>query len=110
MRIAGMGNAKTNATGGLEFMIKVSINVKKITKSKLYEGKSGTYLDCILVDKPDNYGNDGFVRENVSREAQDAGEKGVIIGNWKHLGKGKSKPKPSYQSNPSEPEEEDIPF
>lgn len=67
-------------------MIAVKINVKRIDKAHLYAGEKGTYLDAVLHDKPDDYGNAGFVSQSVSLAQRKAGVKGPIIGNWKHLG------------------------
>lgn len=104
-------------------MIKLKIDVKKIDKSKLFVGAKGTYLDCVLVDRPDDFGSDGFVSQDVTKAERDAGQKGVIIGNWKHLGQ---KPAPAPKQWPparqaarpavpldpdlDAPEEDDIPF
>jgi hypothetical protein len=93
-------------------MTKLSINVTKIDKSHLIEGKSGKYLELILNENrngPDQYGNDGFVTQGVSKAAREAGQRGPIVGNWKHL---PSKPKvqtvtPTVTSNDNH---DDVPF
>jgi hypothetical protein len=36
-------------------------------------------------DGPDQYGNDGFVCQGVSKEAKAKGERGPIIGNWRNV-------------------------
>lgn len=65
------------------------INVTKILKEHLFTGKNGAkYLDIALHDNrdgTDQYGNDGFITQSVSKEARERGEKGPIIGNWKEL-------------------------
>ena len=70
----------------------LKIDVTKIDKSALFVGKpkpDGTipkYLDLALMDNRngrDEYGNDGFVVQSLSKERRQAGEKGPIIGNWK---------------------------
>jgi hypothetical protein len=69
-------------------MQKLKIDVKKIDKSLLFVGARGTYLDVTLMENrngPDEYGNDGFIVQDVSKEAREAGVNGPIIGNWKHL-------------------------
>lgn len=71
-------------------MQKLKIDVKKIDKSALYEGTKGTYLDLTLMenrDGPDQYGYDGFVIQEIGQKRREAGEKGPIVGNWKHVGK-----------------------
>ena len=69
-------------------MISVSINVTKIDKAHLYEGKQGKYLNLVLWETPDDkYGNDYRVVQGVSKEARAAGTKGAILGNAKIVGK-----------------------
>lgn len=69
-------------------MITLKINVSKIDKAHLFEGKSGKYLDVILFETPgDKYGNDYRAVQGVSKEARLAGTKGAIIGNAKIVGK-----------------------
>lgn len=102
-------------------MITLNINVTRIDKAHLYEGKSGKYLSLVLFenkDGPDQYGNDGFVTQGVSKEERAKGVKGPIIGNWKNI---ETKPrqqttKPRQQdSKPTtaptkDPDEDDVPF
>jgi len=64
--------------------IKLKINVTRILKEHLYEGKNGKYLDLVVWSNkngPDQYGNTHFVCQELSKAARDAGEKGPIIGN-----------------------------
>lgn len=61
----------------------VKINVTRIDKTALFDGKNGKYLDLVLWEKPDQYGNDGFVTQDIGKLRRDAGEKGPILGNWK---------------------------
>lgn len=73
-------------------MIVLKIDVIKIDKAHLFKGKSGTYLDASLRenrDGHDKYGNDGFITQSVGRDARERGEKGPIIGNWRHIEGGK---------------------
>jgi len=79
-------------------MIAIKIDVTKIDKNLLFKGAKGTYLNVTLKDNRDGrdqYGNDGFVSQDVSAEARKAGEKGPIIGNWKEL----SQPKQGEHSS-----------
>jgi len=76
-------------------MIKVSIDVTKIEKHRLFEGKPRQsdggipkYLSCALLenkDGPDKHGNQGFIVQDVSKAESESGVKGVIIGNWRDL-------------------------
>jgi len=76
------------------------INVTRIDKTALFEGKNGKYLDLVFFenrDGPDQYGNDGFVTQDIGRERREAGERGPIIGNWKEIQTNRP------ASNPNEP-------
>ena len=70
-------------------MIKLKIDVKKIAKEHLFAGAKCTYLDLTLLDNrdgEDQYGNAGFIVQEVTKEKREAGIKGPIIGNWRHVG------------------------
>ena len=76
-------------------MIVLKIDVMKIDPKLLFQGKNGAkYLDAALVDKPNDFGDDGFISQSVSKEDRAKGVKGPIIGNWKRVG-GAQKQKPS---------------
>lgn len=72
-------------------MITAKIDVKKIDKTELYEGEKGTYLDIVMyantdetgAEVPDQYGNDGVIKQSLSKASRDAGKKQPIIGNYK---------------------------
>lgn len=65
----------------------LKIDVKKIDKTKLYTGEKGIYLyaTIIMKDEPDQYGNNGMIVQNVSKEEREAGVKGAILGNARFL-------------------------
>jgi hypothetical protein len=67
--------------------IAVKIDVSKIDKQYLYEGKKGIYLDALLMNNKEQsrFGDDGFIVQSISREAREAGERGPIVGNWRYL-------------------------
>lgn len=93
-----------------------SINVTKIDKSALYEGKNGKYLSLVFFDNkdgPDQFGNDGFITQDLGKERRMAGEKGPIIGNWKEVGTKSPTPSPARQESPvivSMEDDSSIPF
>jgi len=64
-------------------MISLSINVSLINKKRLFQGKKGQYLDCILIETPASEYGDYMVVESISKEERDAGNKGTILGNGK---------------------------
>lgn len=93
-------------------LIAVKINVTRIDKSAIFEGKSGKYVDMLLMenkDGTDQYGNEGFVTQGISKERREAGERGQIIGNWRRLKTTKAqapKSKPESYEAPTD----DVPF
>jgi hypothetical protein len=67
-------------------MITAKINVTKIDKQYLFEGKNGKYLDLVFwptKDGVDQYGNTHMVCQGIPKEAREKGEKGPIIGNMR---------------------------
>jgi len=73
-------------------MQRIKLDVTKLNKEMLFKGAKGTYADLTLMDNrdgTDQYGNDGFVVQDVGKERREAGEKGPIVGNWKYVGERK---------------------
>ena len=72
-------------------MISAKIDVKKIDKDELYQGEKGTYLDIVLyantddtgAEVPDQYGNDGVIKQGLSKASREAKKKQPILGNYK---------------------------
>jgi hypothetical protein len=100
-------------------IIKLNIDVTKISKSRLHKGAKGTYanLTVLLRDKTDQYGNDGMIVEDVTQDERQAGTKGTILGNARIVGEKKQQPatsKPKHHSQvqvpPSDDDNSDIPF
>ena len=93
-------------------IIKVKIDVTKIDKARLFQGKNGAkYLDCTLIERRDGrdqYGNDFMVTQDVTKEERLAGSRGAILGNAKYLD---AQPK-GNQPSPSSAQEDDssVPF
>ena len=87
-------------------MIQLKIDVSKIDKTKLYNGKKGTYLDATLFlnDQVDQYGNHGFIVQSVSKEERESGVKGAVLGNVKIFQKSEQS---ENQTNGSD---NDLPF
>ena len=93
-------------------MIKVNLDVGKIDKTALFKGKKGTYCDLTLMwnkGGEDEYGNHGFVVQDLGKERRLAGEKGPILGNFKDWDK-EAKPAASGGSAPPADDGDDIPF
>lgn len=78
-------------------MTKLSINLDKIPEGRIKQSKTGRgrYVDIVLFknrDGKDEWGNDGFCSIDVTKEQREEGDRGEIIGNWKELGTGASRP------------------
>ena len=98
-------------------MQRLKIDVTKIDKALLFTGSKGTYMDLTLMDNrdgTDQYGNDGFIVQDVGKEKREAGIKGPIIGNWKNIGERRSPNQngvaPPVADHVGNDECEDIPF
>lgn len=96
-------------------MIALNINVNKIDKTALYEGKNGKYLALTLIKNKqgvDDYGNHGFVSQDLGKERRLKGERGPILGNYKEVGGFTGqKPQTTTSAAPTNLDEaDDIPF
>lgn len=67
--------------------ISLSINLDKIDKSLIYEspknGKKYLNLTLILTGEKGKYGDDGFIKQVITKERKLSGERDIIIGNAK---------------------------
>ena len=63
----------------------IKINVDLLDKSKLYKGQKGTYLTLsgVIDDEMDQYGNNGFVGQELGKDANGNYIKSPILGNIK---------------------------
>lgn len=61
--------------------ILAKIDVKKIEKNELYQGKNGKYLNIMLLENKTQYG-DGYIVQ--LRNQRDDSKKLPIIGNFKY--------------------------
>jgi hypothetical protein len=93
--------------------------------NNVFTGKQGLYMEVTLMDNrdgPGKYGDDGFAILEIGKGRRDAGEKGPIIGNWKHVNTAPGRtvmpktatapptpPKSGYEPDPND-ETDDIPF
>ena len=66
-------------------IIKTNINLKYIPKDKIYKGKKGSYLPITITlnDEVDNYGNQGPVVVEQTKEEREAKAPKVYLGNVK---------------------------
>ena len=66
-------------------IIKASINLNAIDKSKIIEGKKGKYLPITITvnDEPDQFGNQGPVTMDQTKEEREAKTPKQYLGNVK---------------------------
>ena len=102
-------------------IIKASINLNAIDKSKIIEGKKGKYLPITITvnDEPDQFGNQGPVVVEQSKEERDAKSPKTYLGNVKVVWTNGTFPdKIPYEQNGQAPQqtqkpakvEDDLPF
>ena len=60
--------------------ISININVDKIDKKRLFEGKKGRYMDLVLFETPDSEYGDYMVKQRGEK-----GERMPILGNAKYF-------------------------
>lgn len=64
--------------------VRIKLNVSQIDKARLFRGQKGVYLDAtafIDLDEKGQYGDNGMVTQDVSKEEREQGVKGPILGN-----------------------------
>jgi len=70
-------------------LVSIKIDLSKIDKSRIFESqKTGAkylHITGVLTDTPDQYENNGFVKQNTTKEEREAGVKLPIVGNFKLL-------------------------
>jgi len=62
-------------------LMTASINLSKIDKSKIIEGKNGKYIDLVIWfnEEPDQYGNNFSIQQKTAM-----GESKIYLGNGKY--------------------------
>jgi hypothetical protein len=100
-------------------IIKASINLNAIDKSKIIDGKKGKYLPITITvnDEPDQFGNQGPVTMDQTKEEREAKTPKVYLGNVKVVWTNGTFPdKIPYEGNGAPQQkapakvEEDLPF
>jgi hypothetical protein len=66
-------------------IISASIDLTKIDKNKIYEGKKGKYypLTIVLNDEVGQYGDSGYIQTEQTKEERDAKVPKTFLGNTK---------------------------
>ena len=99
-------------------IIKASIDLTKIPKDKIYEGKKGKYLPITITlnDELDQFGNQGPVVVEQTKEERDAKAPKTYLGNVKVVWSNGQNVDPAPRDNQSAPApapaaaEQDLPF
>ena len=101
-------------------IIKANINLNNIPKEKIYKGKKGNYLTLAITvnDEPDQFGNQGPVIVDQTKEEREAKVAKTYLGNCKVVWTNGTFPDPipfgtnGQTAAPAKPavEEEDLPF
>jgi hypothetical protein len=99
-------------------IIKASINLNVIPKDKIYNGKKGKYLPITITlnDEPDQFGNQGPVVVEQTKDERDAKAPKTYLGNvkvvWTNGQNVDTAPRDDNQSAPAPAQApaEDLPF
>ena len=95
-------------------LIGIKIDVSKIDKSRLFQGKKGTYLDADLWinEEPDQFGSDGSISMSQTKEERDRGDKKIYIGSSKKVFGWESEPASAaaVSSGSGDDDGDSIPF
>ena len=98
-------------------IIKASIDVNKIPKDKIFVGKKGKYLPITITinDELDQFGNQGPVVVEQTKEERDAKAAKTYLGNvkvvWTNGKNVEPAPRDNAPATPQlDPQPEDLPF
>ena len=97
-------------------IIKTSINLANIPKDRIIEGKKGKYLPISISvnDEPDQFGNQGPVIVDQTKEEREAKVEKTYLGNVKVVWTNGTFPEPNFDNAPQQTkpkvEAEDLPF
>lgn len=92
-------------------IVSASIDLSKIDKAKIINGKEGRmYLDITIIvnDEADKYGQDTQIIQGQTKEEREAKAPKNYLGNGKTIWSGQSKPKP--EGGTLSPVSSDLPF
>ena len=99
-------------------IIKASINLSEVPKDKIYVGKKGKYLPITITlnDELDQFGNQGPVVVEQTKEERDAKAPKTYLGNVKVVWTNGNNVEPAPRTDAPEPAptapavEDDLPF
>lgn len=97
-------------------IMKVNLNLDNIPKDKIYKGKKGSYLTVVVTvnDDVDQFGFQGPVYVDQTKEERDSKEPKTYLGNVKVVWTNGDFPEPAPRDNQEEPVAQetgdDLPF
>ena len=96
-------------------IVKANINLDAIPKDKIYKGKKGRYfpISITINDEPDQFGNQGPVIVDQTKEEREAKTEKTYLGNVKVVWTNGVFPDRATEGQPqAQPQkvEEDLPF
>lgn len=94
-------------------IISCSIDVTKIDKSKLVDGKNGAKyfnFDLVVNDEPNQYGNDCSIANKQTKEERASKAKRTYIGNGKTVWRSTAKHTTVKPQSNEQGSSEDLPF
>ena len=97
-------------------IIKASIDLNKIPKDKIFIGKKGKYLPITITinDEADQFGNQGPVVVEQTKEERDAKAAKTYLGNvkvvWTNGKNVETAPRDGAPAPQLDPQPEDLPF
>ena len=97
-------------------IIKASIDVNKIPKDKIFVGKKGKYLPITITinDELDQFGNQGPVVVEQTKEERDAKDPKTYLGNvkvvWSNGANVEPAPRDGAPAAQTAPQADDLPF
>lgn len=80
--------------------VSLKINVSQIEKERLFSGSKGKYLDATVfidLDQVDQYGNNGMITQDISKEEKQKNMQGAILGNAKIFWRDNTQQNPQLQ-------------
>lgn len=83
----------------------LKIDVTKINKELLFKGAKGVYLDAVMFEGKDQYGNDGWINQSVPKDKRGQYPEHIKIGTWKEI-----TTKPQVVEPTIVPEDDEITF
>ena len=93
--------------------ISLKIDCTKIDKSRLYKGAKGTYFvltKLVNTEKQDQYENNGFISQSLTKEEREAKYQTPILGNVKVFYTDSTTTAPAVAAMSIEELDDDIPF